>query len=52
MIDAIGKIETSDERVPEKLDRLISEPNPDEDVPRFASRVKSEFHLVQKTGHQ
>jgi hypothetical protein len=52
MIDAIGKIETSDERVPEKLDRLISEPNPDEDVPRFASYVKSQFHLVQNVGHQ
>jgi len=52
MIDAIGKIETSDERVPEKLDRLISEPNPDEDVPRFASHVKSQFHLVQNVGHQ
>jgi hypothetical protein len=52
MIDAIGKIETSDERVPEKLDRLISEPNPDEDVPRFASHVKSQFHLVQSVGHQ
>ena len=52
MIDAIGKIETSDERVPEKLDRLISEPNPDEDVPRFASHVKSQFHLLQNAGHQ
>jgi hypothetical protein len=52
MIDAIGKIETADERVPEKLDRLISEPNPDEDVPRFASHVKSQFHLVQNVGHQ
>jgi hypothetical protein len=52
MIDAIGKIETSDERVPEKLDRLISEPNPDEDVPRFASYVKSQFRLVQNVGHQ
>jgi hypothetical protein len=52
MIDAVGKIETSDERVPKKLDRLISEPNQDEDVPRFASYVKSQFHLVQTVGHQ
>jgi hypothetical protein len=52
MIDAIGKIETSDERVPEKLDKLIAEPNQDQDVPRFAIHVKGEFHLVQNVGHQ
>lgn len=51
MIDAIGKIDISDERVPEKLDRLISEPNTDEDVPRFARRVKNQFLLAQNPRH-
>jgi hypothetical protein len=48
MIYAIGEIDTSDERVPEKLDKLISEPNQDEDVPRFARRVRNQFQLAPK----
>ena len=51
MIYAIGDIDTSDQRVPEKLDQLISEPNQDEDVPRFARFVKDKFHLAPKKGH-
>jgi hypothetical protein len=50
MIDAIGNIDTSDERVAGKLDRLISEPNQDEDVPRVARRVRNQFQLASK-GH-
>ena len=51
MIYAIGDIDTSDQRVPEKLDQLISEPNQDEDVPRFARFVKDKFHLAPNKGH-
>jgi len=50
MIYAIGDIDTSDQRVPEKLDQLISEPNQDEDVPRFARFVKDKFHLAPNKG--
>ena len=51
MIYAIGNIDTSDERVAEKLDRLISEPNQDEDVPRVARRVRNQFQLAPSKGH-
>jgi hypothetical protein len=51
MIYAIGNIETSDERVPEKLDKVISEPNQDEDVPRVARRVRNQFQLAPNKGH-
>ena len=51
MISAVGEVDTSDERVPEKLDKLIAEPNQDEDVLNFARRVRSQFHLAQNQGH-
>jgi hypothetical protein len=51
MIYAVGEIDTSDERVPEKLDRLISEPNQDAYVPKIARRVKNQFQLAQNKGH-
>jgi hypothetical protein len=51
MIYAVGEIDTSDERVPEKLDRLISEPNQGAYVPKIARRVKNQFQLAQNKGH-
>jgi len=51
MIYAVGEIDTSDERVPEKLDRLISEPNQEAYVPKSARRVKKQFQLAQNKGH-
>ena len=51
MIYAVGEIDTSDERVPEKLDRLISEANQDAYVPKIARRVKNQFQLAQNKGH-
>jgi hypothetical protein len=51
MIYAVGEIDTSDERVPEKLDRLISEPNQDAYVPKIARRVKNQFQLAQNKGY-
>ena len=51
MISAVGEIDTSDERVPEKLDKLIAEPNQDEDVLKFARRARSQFHLAQNKGN-
>lgn len=51
MIYAVGNIDTSDERVPEKLDQLISEPNQDQYVPRVARRVRNQFQLAQNKGH-
>lgn len=51
MIYAVGEIDTSDERVPEKLDRLISEPNQDAYVAKIARRVKNQFQLAQNKGH-
>jgi hypothetical protein len=51
MIYAVGEIDTSDERVPEKLDRLISEPNQGAYVPKIARRVKNQFQLAQNNGH-
>ena len=50
MIYAVGEIDTSDERVPEKLDRLISEANQDAYVPKIARRVKNQFQLAQNKG--
>jgi len=43
MLDAIGKINTTDPRVIEKIKTLIAEPNKDEDVPVFARRVKAQM---------
>lgn len=43
MIDAIGKVNTTDERVIEKIKKLVTEPNEDEDVPKFALRVKAQL---------
>jgi hypothetical protein len=46
MIFAIGETGTSDERVFQKLDKLISEPNPeDEDVARFARHAKEQLEM-------
>jgi limonene-1,2-epoxide hydrolase len=47
MIDAVGKIATSDPRVIEKLNKLITEPNKDEYVPVFARRAKGQLELAQ-----
>jgi hypothetical protein len=43
MIDAIGKIDTSDQRVIEKIQKLAAEPNQDDDVPVVALRVKKQL---------
>lgn len=50
MIDAIGEIDIYDQRdrVIEKLEKLSTEPNEDEDVPRFARRVKEQIELAGK----
>ena len=46
MIYAIGETGTSDERVFQKLDKLISEPNPDyQEVPRIARRAKEQLEM-------
>jgi hypothetical protein len=45
MVDAIGKINTTDPRVIEKIKKLIAEPNEDEDVPVFARRVKTQIEM-------
>jgi hypothetical protein len=46
MIFAVGGTGTSDERVFQKLDKLISEPNPDyEEVPRLAQRMKEQLEM-------
>jgi len=43
MIDAVGKIGTSDPRVIEKINKLITEPNQDEEIPVFARRAKAQL---------
>jgi hypothetical protein len=46
MIFAVGETGTSDERVFEKLDQLVSEPNPEyEEVPRLARRRKEQLEM-------
>jgi hypothetical protein len=46
MIYAVEKTGTSDERVFQKLDRLVSEPNPEyEEVPQVARRVKEKLEM-------
>jgi hypothetical protein len=45
MIDAIGKINTTDQRVIEKVKKLIAKPNQDEYVLRSALRLKSQLEI-------
>jgi hypothetical protein len=46
MIFAVGETGTSDERVFQKLDQLISEPNPEDvDVARFARHAKEQLEI-------
>jgi len=51
MINAIGEIKPSDERVMEKINKLATEPNQDQDVPRFALRVKYQLEENRNQGH-
>jgi hypothetical protein len=46
MIDAIGKIDSSDPRVIKKIKKLIAEPNQDEYVPVTALRVKQQLEMA------
>jgi hypothetical protein len=48
MIDAIGKIDIYDKRdqVLAKLGRVSAEPNEDEEVPRWAARIKQQIELA------
>jgi hypothetical protein len=51
MIYAVGETRTSDERVFQKLDKLVSEPNPEyEEVPQLARRTKE--HLEMQAGRK
>jgi len=46
MIYAVEKTGTSDERVFQKLDKLVSEPNPEyEEVPQVARRAKEQLEM-------
>jgi hypothetical protein len=46
MIFAVGETGTSDKRVFQKLDKLVSEPNPEyEEVPQLARRVKQQLEM-------
>jgi len=46
MIFAVGETGTSDERVFQKLDKLVSEPNPEyEEVPQLARRMKEQLEM-------
>lgn len=48
MMDAIGKIDIYDKRdqVLEKLGKLSTEPNPDEDIQPWARRIKQQIELA------
>jgi hypothetical protein len=47
MIYAVEKTGTSDERVFQKLDKLVSEPNPEyEEVPQIARRAKEQLEML------
>jgi hypothetical protein len=48
MIDAIGKIDLSDKRdqVLQKLGKLSTEPNDDEEIHRWAARIKQQIELA------
>jgi hypothetical protein len=46
MIDAIGKIDSSEPRVIKKIKKLIAEPNQDEYVPVAALRVKQQLEMA------
>jgi len=43
MIDAIGKINTTDPRVVERIKKLCVEPNEDSSIPMFALRIKHQM---------
>jgi hypothetical protein len=46
MIFAVGETGTSDERVFQKLDKLVSQPNPEyEEVPQVARRAKEQLEM-------